>query len=527
MTTLAIETIRTDCGTQTRANGLNWDVVRNYTEDYQNDAQIPPITAFKTEVGIVVTDGFHRLEAQKQTGFKEVEVDLHEGSLRDAILYAAGANSKHGLQRTNADKRHSVLMLLRDTEWSKWSDREIARRCGVSDRFVNNLRHEVTANGSQLDTRTYVTKHGTVATMNTANIGNKPALLPYLSLGYYVYTSHRIGIAHSCPPGKRVTDCDEYVGPHLSLMPHPQVAYTYCEVCAANRANLTSRPADVPEPADQTDVPTGYRQMSDGTMVSTQNDEEETPKKWHALSGYGQPHSNGRSAEEREADAQHRAALHSIRTAIPDNMLPFNERYQLLCGHIDTHLPDIESESVDVIITDPPYRGEYIPLYETLAKQAARILRPHGLLIVMCGQYHLPDVLRLMTPHIQYQWTGAYLTPGGQSPHIYPRNVNTFWKPVVWFGNGKPRDCIGDVFKSAVNDNDKRFHNWGQSESGMRELIEKFTRPDDLILDPFLGGGTTGVVALNLHRRFIGIDIDPLSIATTEERITACIAEMV
>jgi DNA modification methylase len=114
----------------------------------------------------------------------------------------------------------------------------------------------------------------------------------------------------------------------------------------------------------------------------------------------------------------------------------------------------------------------------------------------------------------------SYLTPGGQSPQIFPRKVNTFWKPVLWFVQGDYKgEWIGDVAKSAVNDNDKRFHTWGQSESGMAELVEKFTRAGDVILDPFIGGGTTAIVALKLNRQIIGVDKDAACIDTTRERI--------
>lgn len=63
-------------------------------------------------------------------------------------------------------------MLLNDEEWSKWSDSEIARRCRVSHPFVAKLR-PVTGNVS--GERTYTTRHGTVAQMDTSRIGSRPA----------------------------------------------------------------------------------------------------------------------------------------------------------------------------------------------------------------------------------------------------------------------------------------------------------------------------------------------------------------
>ncbi|RMD90366.1 MAG: streptomycin biosynthesis regulator, partial [Alphaproteobacteria bacterium] len=60
------------------------------------------------------------------------------------ILHACGANSSHGLRRTNADKRRAVETLLRDEEWSQWGDRKIARKCAVHHSFVAKIRRELT-----------------------------------------------------------------------------------------------------------------------------------------------------------------------------------------------------------------------------------------------------------------------------------------------------------------------------------------------------------------------------------------------
>jgi hypothetical protein len=74
------------------------------------------------------------------------------------------------LRRTNYDKRRDVMRLLGDNQWKQWSNREIARRCGVSYELVNNVRSSLT---DFVTDRIYVTKHGTVAQMDTANIGRR------------------------------------------------------------------------------------------------------------------------------------------------------------------------------------------------------------------------------------------------------------------------------------------------------------------------------------------------------------------
>lgn len=224
------------------------------------------------------------------------------------------------------------------------------------------------------------------------------------------------------------------------------------------------------------------------------------------------------------AKKQRRQARDEARRTPPDDLPPLTERYRLIHGDLITtvdRIAEIERASVDTIITDPPYDKDIVSRCESLAQRAQIWLKPGGSLVVMVGQFYLPSVLWQMSQHIAYQWTLAYLTPGGQSPQIWPRKVNTFWKPVLWFVKGEyDGDWIGDVARSATNDNDKRYHKWGQSESGMADLIERFTYPGDLVLDPFLGGGTTGVVALDLGRRFIGIDKDEAAIKTSAYRFS-------
>jgi hypothetical protein len=82
-----------------------------------------------------------------------------------------GADETDGLRRTNDDKRRAVLTLLNDGEWSKSSDREIARQCAVHHSFASRLRGSLSLSDS--DERTYTTKHGTTATMNTSAISGR------------------------------------------------------------------------------------------------------------------------------------------------------------------------------------------------------------------------------------------------------------------------------------------------------------------------------------------------------------------
>lgn len=171
-------------------------------------------------------------------------------------------------------------------------------------------------------------------------------------------------------------------------------------------------------------------------------------------------------------------------------------------------------ETPDAVITDPPYPEEFLPLYEELARHCAKA----GVKVVaaMAGQSYLPHIYAAMSKHLKYRWTLAYMTPGGQAVQQWQAKVNTFWKPVLLFGESE--EWFGDVATSRPNDNDKRFHSWGQSESGMLDLVDRLTKPGQLVCDPFVGGGTTAVACLALGRRFVGCDIDGDHVANAEAR---------
>jgi len=66
---------------------------------------------------------------------------------------------------------------------------------------------------------------------------------------------------------------------------------------------------------------------------------------------------------------------------------------------------------------------------------------------------------------------------------------------------------------------EQRFHPTQKPLDLMRWCIEKFTKPNQIIFDPFMGSGTTGVAALQLGRYFIGCEISAEYFAIAEKRI--------
>lgn len=159
---------------------VDMDTVADYAEALRAGDVFPPVVVFGKFLG----DGFHRYFAHQSSSLKKIRADVREGGRREAILYSCGANAKHGLRRSNADKRRAVLKLLEDPEWQGWSDRRIARVAAVSHTFVRDLRRDLSVNGLQIAGDRKVERGGTVYTQKTAPIGRnrrataKPGLPP-------------------------------------------------------------------------------------------------------------------------------------------------------------------------------------------------------------------------------------------------------------------------------------------------------------------------------------------------------------
>ena len=133
-----------EAGAQARVK-IRGDVVRHYAaamteQQAEGGVRFPPVVLFTDGQEYWLADGWHRVLAARRAGLSEIAADVRPGTMRDVLLHSVSANSAHGLPRTNADKRKAVALLLADSEWSQWSDREIGRHCQVDHKVVGRMR---------------------------------------------------------------------------------------------------------------------------------------------------------------------------------------------------------------------------------------------------------------------------------------------------------------------------------------------------------------------------------------------------
>ena len=91
---------------------LDPDRVRRYAEQLDD---LPPVVAFRTEQGLILVDGYHRVAAAQARGRESIEAEIRDGSAHDALRYAATIGAKQrGLSQ------EEVMRHLRRRSSSRW-----------------------------------------------------------------------------------------------------------------------------------------------------------------------------------------------------------------------------------------------------------------------------------------------------------------------------------------------------------------------------------------------------------------------
>ncbi|HXH78726.1 DNA methyltransferase [Nocardioides sp.] len=210
----------------------------------------------------------------------------------------------------------------------------------------------------------------------------------------------------------------------------------------------------------------------------------------------------------RDRDAEQRRVEQAKRDAEATESKP---TIDLRHGDFREVLADLSG--VHAIITDPPYPADFLPLLDDLAAWADKVLTEDGILAVLIGQTHLPEVYRRLEGHRPYRWTVAYMTEG-PAYVSHPRRVSSSWKPLLVYGGG-PR--FSDVVRSSGDD--KRYHKWGQNFDAFHSIIQRLTTSGQTVVDPFMGAGTTLLAAHSLGRHAIGSDTDDDAFRAASERL--------
>jgi len=189
--------------------------------------------------------------------------------------------------------------------------------------------------------------------------------------------------------------------------------------------------------------------------------------------------------------------------------------WQVITGDCLDVMRGMDAGSVDAVITDPPYYGrEDLFSTESVAAAMDWILRANKIVTFWPCNAAYP-----MNPDAVHIWHKAVpIHPKSQIGNV----AGHHYEQILTRGCGKK--CM--VFRIAAIlpnfaacRNEFTTHPTQKPVDLLRELIERFTKPGDLIFDPFCGSGSTGVAAIQTGRRFIGIEIDEGYATIARERI--------
>lgn len=211
-----------------------------------------------------------------------------------------------------------------------------------------------------------------------------------------------------------------------------------------------------------------------------------------------------------------------------------------------------QKTKVDAIITDPPYNISKENNFTTMhnprkgvdfghwdnnfdvcgwISDYTKILKENGSIIIFCSYLYisfLADKLRENDIEVKdvLIWRKRNPMPRNTQRRYVQDMEFAIWgvkKGAKWTFN-KPNDkpYLRSIFEtSTVSGNERTIHPTQKSLELMRQIIRIHTNPNDTIIDPFMGSGTTGVAALLENRKFIGIEVNPEYFDIAIKRIKA------
>lgn len=232
----------------------------------------------------------------------------------------------------------------------------------------------------------------------------------------------------------------------------------------------------------------------------------------------------------------------------------------LILGDCLDTLSSINSDSVDLIVTSPPYNkkglaggkvkpgnqvwkkfnidystyddnlpeSDYYEWMITILNEMKRVIKPNGSIFFNHKPRRHKNKVYLPTDFISQSDLSLYqliIWNRAASPNIRKDVLLPCTEHIYWLCKGKPK-----TFKEQI---DKEFHSeiWNITpEKGSlhpapfpEKLVENCilltTKEEDLVMDPFLGSGTTAVVSKRLNRSFIGIELDKYYLDIAKERL--------
>ena len=223
--------------------------------------------------------------------------------------------------------------------------------------------------------------------------------------------------------------------------------------------------------------------------------------------------------------------------------------FQLMNGDAFELLGGVTDNSVNLVLTDPPYNISQKNNIKTMKDRnrqgldfgdwdkdfdltgwidiVADKVTKNGAMIVFSSWKHLSEIsLALAENGFDTKDIIRYVKPNPM-PRNRDRRYVVDCEYAIWavrhngkwtFNRQDPK-YQSPEFRFVPPTGKNRIHPTEKPVKLMQSLVEIHSNPNDIILDPFMGSGSAGVAALNLNRKFIGIEMDKHYFDLAKERI--------
>ena len=221
----------------------------------------------------------------------------------------------------------------------------------------------------------------------------------------------------------------------------------------------------------------------------------------------------------------------------------------LYCGDCLKIMERIPSESIDLVLTDPPYNiadnnkltkaeskiksnkdawgdkfndewdsvEEYSVWLLEVIEQISHVLKETGNFISFFDRAYTGLFIYKIESETNFKFRNKlYFEKNNPLPHFRKNNYRSCIEEAIWFTkthggdyyiNFISQEKMKQIFKGNIGKKLTK-HPTEKYDWMIKPIIERHSKKDDLVLDPFLGSGTTAVVCEQLNRRWIGIEIN-------------------
>jgi len=210
-------------------------------------------------------------------------------------------------------------------------------------------------------------------------------------------------------------------------------------------------------------------------------------------------------------------------------MLELDKIYNMDCFE---SIDKISKNSIQLVLTDPPFlnpSAHYISRdlskakrcygdtsvmkhsFRLLAKRISNVLKPNGHVLVFCDCVTYPVFFEAFYDYFDY--TRALIWYKGDNYFSLGRGAWRYSYEMIMHSYNKNQFYVSldrqDVIKCSNVKNIDRDHPAEKPVDLLMKLILAVTQEDDVVLDPFIGSGSTAVASKQLKRKFIGFEINP------------------